>query len=693
MMNTSFSRGHKTLATGVSRSQDNIQGPLSPRENNPHIQLSIPPIITRSPESPGNSYHTTPQTSVLNLTCEASTRSLVSGQDDQSLYEGSSSSNRNVLGVSGVRNDREIADHERIPEIWNPEHPALQPGYILPVYPTWPSKIPRWDNKSTFIAPKSIEYEIKAGRKDYSRPKTVGDSHWEWLTHPDGLPYFYYREKNVITEAYVPQDDVRFHVERFIDEMEEYIKTAKNIDATVYANNQRVLVFEDNEESGPVAYYYFVDHKYQSIFWLENLPGDELVTDLQVDELSETQFGFKINSEYWLHRSLYPGLQSVSAYEIAQVHNAVHSAMSDTVFSAVSTSPFPYETLEKIEEIMEKRIKTHSSSSSPGSEGWLDPVLEKIIGQTLQSFSKKRFLDCYGEKLSRLSADQHLHPGSHGHKTSSRIMLILTYMLFFSPRPHLKKLREVYVDFMVVQHSWKEYIERLNQDWEAILILEGVVLAVVVSFLAMPSVDTAQGTPEAERSSIQLLGYASVILNITSIVIVLMLKSLFYKSKSQGQTVTEKASKTLRAAHDSQFGLEGLAIVFSLPRVLMIWGILSFAGAFFTLCFRETTLVTRLLSGIPAAINAGICLWSFWMLRVSDIKIITSKVIKTITVIPRQFWPWSQEPQEFQDPQGTTGSTDNTSSHSTLLNEDSAGPDGAPETRDSRNTNSSTVHE
>jgi hypothetical protein len=49
----------------------------------------------------------------------------------------------------------------------------------------------------------------------------------------------------------------------------------------------------------------------------------------------------------------------------------------------------------------------------------------------------------------------------------------MTYLLFLSnsPRAHLKKLRDVYVDFVVIEHSWKEYLEGLNEDWEAILLL------------------------------------------------------------------------------------------------------------------------------------------------------------------------------------------------------------------------------
>jgi hypothetical protein len=63
-----------------------------------------------------------------------------------------------------------------------------------------------------------------------------------------------------------------------------------------------------------------------------------------------------------------------------------------------------------------------------------------------------------------------------------------------------------------------------------------------------------------------------------------------------------------------------------------------FASAFFTLCFRETTTTTRVLSGVPAAIIAFICIWSLWLLRITDIKRIFSEVVETTKGVVRQIW-------------------------------------------------------
>jgi hypothetical protein len=43
-------------------------------------------------------------------------------------------------------------------------------------------------------------------------------------------------------------------------------------------------------------------------------------------------------------------------------------------------------------------------------------------------------------------------------------------MLFFAPDIHLKSLKHIWVDGVIVENAWKKFIEKVQEEWEQFLL-------------------------------------------------------------------------------------------------------------------------------------------------------------------------------------------------------------------------------
>jgi hypothetical protein len=118
---------------------------------------------------------------------------------------------------------------------------------------------------------------------------------WEQLTHVDGKPYFRHSVWGVVTEAYI-RDPVTFsEVERWYRRVEA-ARLLKKPTMTISPTSELYLTIK------PQPAYYFVDHKRQSVFWLDHLPLEELGLSEDIPALSFSTWYSVIGSENVLKR-------------------------------------------------------------------------------------------------------------------------------------------------------------------------------------------------------------------------------------------------------------------------------------------------------------------------------------------------------------------------------------------------------
>jgi len=157
----------------------------------------------------------------------------------------------------------------------------------------------------------------------------------------------------------------------------------------------------------------------------------------------------------------------------------------------------------------------------------------------------------------------------------------MNLVLFGSPDAHSKAIHGIWVDQTIVQPRWKNFIDRLNSEWNGYTIFSTVMLAVDISFLAVPNVQY--------QTAATLVAYLSALCAMGSLVISLVLA---------GQVNDTRRNKAAEVAlfmvqmTQSTFGLESLGLILSLPFALLIWGMTFFGVALSILIFKTSGTVT-----------------------------------------------------------------------------------------------------
>jgi len=132
-----------------------------------------------------------------------------------------------------------------------------------------------------------------------------------------------------------------------------------------------------------------------------------------------------------------------------------------------------------------------------------------------------------------------------------------------------------------------------------------VLLNANVAFLGIQSVDHAA----PYRSAAQISSYWSTVVSMGSVILGLLLdRQNHIKDRESAQAASAFLSKM---THPS-LGLETLAIMYSLPYALLMWGMLSFLIAFCLMCFANATIYTYSIVGSVSLAVCVLIIWSIW---------------------------------------------------------------------------------
>ncbi|KAG2029943.1 hypothetical protein BDR03DRAFT_1017727 [Suillus americanus] len=126
--------------------------------------------------------------------------------------------------------------------------------------------------------------------------------------------------------------------------------------------------------------------------------------------------------------------------------------------------------------------------------GLMDPLTSSVYEEPEHSVRiviygrvRDKFANFYGQPGARLDADPSPYSDSNlGPK--SILFRIINDVLFRSPDARSHALHKTWVDYAIVQRHWKNFINRLNSEWNGYTMFSTVMLAVDISFLAVPSV-------------------------------------------------------------------------------------------------------------------------------------------------------------------------------------------------------------
>lgn len=399
------------------------------------------------------------------------------------------------------------------------------------------------------------------------KPKAVVPLGWTTLVHPEGSRYFLNEKQRTVTEMDIfdPQiyRRIDYHMRYLRSGLESVVKQEKlDLDVT-----QVDLVLElksdgASDSSATVCCYYFVNHNSRCLFWLHESDIKDVLSDCKgVESLSHIRLA--IQAQYWLHWEYFPSLCLVLQDHVDEVKDMLIHATCDHMTSKRSSALGDVTELKDYISVID-RIKVHS----PANQHMQRCHAAIVIGRIMKLFNENQFINFHGENCVRLISDKTVHGWAYA---PSLLMVMVAPLLFLDPVTQVQELHRVFVDEIASTPRWNALSAKLKGQLQDSNLLATVLLNVNVGFLAITSVD------KGGKSAIQMASYMSLVTSMGSIILGIFL--VWHERTSGDNTAFEAASFALRL-HDKKHGLEKLAMIYSVPKALLMWGMLFFFVAF-----------------------------------------------------------------------------------------------------------------
>ncbi|KAG2091844.1 uncharacterized protein F5147DRAFT_619830 [Suillus discolor] len=384
---------------------------------------------------------------------------------------------------------------------------------------------------------------------------------WEPLTQPEGALIFYHPYKRVFTDANARDPETAV---KLATAVEKAYKEACNADIFLQPSVELALEFmmQDGKE---IMGYYFVDHKRRVIFWFEDHTSYPLMEGVRGVE-RKSHIKYALETQYWTHIELFPNKRSLPEDVAMELKELVMYTQADGITSATPLTLFTSDKIASMLSLVD--LLKDSTNKECEHSVW-------IAARFMKNLCSTKFMNFCGQPSARLDVDQSLY----GESDASKNMLFraMNVILFGSPDAQSRAFHRILVDQKIVDVRWKQYIDKLNSDWNGYTIFSTVMLAVDISFLAVPSIETQ--TPAT------LLSYMSTLCVMGSLIVTLLLVG--HVNKSLRGSITDGVS-FLTGMAGSVLGLESFPFMLSLPFGLLIWGIVFFAAALSVVIFRTS---------------------------------------------------------------------------------------------------------
>ncbi|OJA21578.1 hypothetical protein AZE42_04109 [Rhizopogon vesiculosus] len=386
---------------------------------------------------------------------------------------------------------------------------------------------------------------------------------WTTLVHPEGARYFLNQEKRTFTDMDICDGDIcgdiEYYMQYLLDELRDVIRL-RNLELDM---QQIDLVLEPKvfDNDSVVCCYYFANHRDRCLFWLDDYHTQDLLNGcVGIENLSHIRFA--IEGQYWRHWDYFPSLCLVTQNLIDEVKDMLAHVTCDHITSRQSSGIFDLVELKDHLQVVD------ALNVNPAIEQVRRCHAAIVIGRIMYSVNLNRFLNFHGEDCVRLTCEQTVHGWKY---TPSWLMVALAPLLFLDPVTEIQELHKIFVDMTACKSRWGAFTAKLKEQLQDSNLLATVLLNANVGFLAINTVD------KGGRSFVQLASYMSLVTSLGSIVLGLVFVS---RDRTSGENTASETATYLSKLHHEKHGLEKLAIIYSLPKALLMWGMIFFFAAF-----------------------------------------------------------------------------------------------------------------
>ncbi|KAH6905511.1 hypothetical protein BKA70DRAFT_1564806 [Coprinopsis sp. MPI-PUGE-AT-0042] len=459
------------------------------------------------------------------------------------------------------------------------------------IYPLPPDFFSRYDQVK-YAEKKETELIIEPMTREFEpKPHPPG---WVPVLHPEGVLYWYNEDKDVVTENDLHDQELFDQVSEDLETINDFISTNR-----IQLPPNITLALEltrDAETRSITTDYYYADHDKRTIFFLDEFNASSFKISHEVKGVTSlAHIQHELEAQYWHHTTLYPSTLPRVQEAASELKDLIFHYIADTSSSPFSTSPFDPEELYKLLSAangMQGMSRTHQI----GAASFISRTM-LVIGAGIPSVTDYLPYSALSSakvlQLVRCSTATPLpRPiGAWSDQKRTWLIKLLSPLLFSAPDAHLSSLHKMWVDGIMHGPVWAKAIKRLNDEWQEFILYATVLLNANVAFLAIQSIDTQEGS---YRSPVQVASYLSIVASIGSIIIGLLL-------------IRQNRTRAHGTANDVN-----LAILYSLPYAMLLWGMVSFLTAFACLCFDSTNICTRVILGCAGVVLVVLVFWCVW---------------------------------------------------------------------------------
>ncbi|KAF8260931.1 hypothetical protein EI94DRAFT_1747251 [Lactarius quietus] len=425
---------------------------------------------------------------------------------------------------------------------------------------------------------------------------------WVPATHPDGALYFFDQERRLFTDTNMLDPILREEMEAFY----QYIQRIMRYEDIVIASKNYDLVLDVSlsDEDGQIMWsYYFACHEARCLFWFDTYDATYMISE-RLGARSPAHIKHRLESLYWTHWSLFPAVFEGRRLHSAAVDELIgtltHGCMDVMTSKSESTLPFDGDTMQKMLALVRDANKSDANLVYHTA----------AVSRLLSTFAHWRFLYFHGQVNARLERHQTAYTDVKRKRTL--LISLISPLLFLAPEGYLRELEKEWVDEVIIEANWRNFISGLLKEWELLILFSTVMLTANVGFLAIPGVVIADpnstGTDQVfVFTSPAISSCTSIVNSAGSIVIGLFLVRRISPKQNEGPAGTSEALYN--------FGLERLAIAYSLPWALLMWSMANFFFGLLLFCVDNSNTPSRItiaVSSLAVAIPISQCIGSTW---------------------------------------------------------------------------------
>ncbi|KIK74549.1 hypothetical protein PAXRUDRAFT_175412, partial [Paxillus rubicundulus Ve08.2h10] len=340
--------------------------------------------------------------------------------------------------------------------------------------------------------------------------------------------------------------------------------------------------------------------------WLHEFEHKKLLGHIK-GVRNKSHIKYRLETQYWTHCEMFPHGRPISLDDLKSLKGTLVHANAEAITSDTSLAPFDLEELGRMVDLVDK-MQEGAMEGQPDMV-WVIGICTAGTENFTYTFAgHAKFVNFYGQVGARLNADQSVYADQRENR-APRLFNLVDIFLFGSASAHFRALNGIWVDHTVNFPRWKGFINKLLAEWNSFTIYSTVMLAVDVSFLAIPALQGTSTDTLQEQGAVIAI-YGSIISIVGSLMVSVLLVG---QVRGQEGESAKGAAEFMKRMTQSMLGLEALAIMQSVPYALLIWGMLFFVLALGFVIFGSPHGATTIAVVSPAwALITFLCMWPLW---------------------------------------------------------------------------------